>query len=68
MNTAPPDQPDGLDEHDFLTITEAARLTRHSDDSVRRWVKQGRLAAYRIGTKLLLRRGDVLALIREVAT
>ena len=38
----------------LLTVREVARLLAVHPNSVRRWVKQGRIKAYRVG-----RRGDL---------
>lgn len=38
-------------EGDFLTVREAVRLLKISRGTVHRWIKQGRLPAYRVGPK-----------------
>ena len=51
----------------LLTCAEAAELLRLSTRTIRRWVDEGRLTAFRshpgIGGRLLLRRADVLAAV-----
>jgi excisionase family DNA binding protein len=51
----------------FLTPSEAAELLRLTTRTIRRWVSQGRLIAWRThpgrGGRLLLRRADVLAAV-----
>lgn len=49
---------------ELLTIKEAAALLKMSTVTVRRWLKQGRLAGYRVGARSIrLRRRDVEALL-----
>lgn len=38
-----------FETRDLLTVSEAARLLKMSPDAVRRWVREGRLKAYRVG-------------------
>jgi len=47
---------------DELTILAAASLVDRSPETVRRWVWSGRLKARKIGKRLLVPRGDVVAL------
>ena len=49
-----------LDE-DLVTITEAARLLKVSPSSIRRWVGQGHLPAYRVGQRRVRVKKDDLA-------
>jgi excisionase family DNA binding protein len=52
-----------LDEA-YLTVAEAAALLRVAPSTVRRWIREGDVPAYRLGQRRLrLRRGDVTALI-----
>ena len=49
---------------DLLTIGEAARLLKVSTVTVQRWLKQGRLPAYRVGPRAVrIRRQDLAALL-----
>jgi excisionase family DNA binding protein len=60
MNPAP-----GLD---LLTMREAAELLKVSEVTVARWLKQGRLPAYRVGPRAVrLRREDVERMIEPLA-
>jgi excisionase family DNA binding protein len=47
-------------DSELLTISEAAKLLRISTITLHRWLKQGRLPAYRIGPKAMrIRRADL---------
>ena len=52
---------------DLLSLPETARLLRVSEDTVRRWIKDKKLPAQRIGTwphgRLRIRRTDAEALL-----
>lgn len=51
-------------EDEFLTTREVAELARVNPVTVQRWVHTGRLAAVRLGPRLLrYRRSDVEALL-----
>src|SRR3954447_13383236 len=52
-----------LDE-DYVTVTEAATLLRVAPSTVRRWIREGDVTAYRIGRRrVALRRADLARLI-----
>jgi excisionase family DNA binding protein len=56
----------GLDE--CLTIAEAAALLKVHRSTIRRWIVQGELPAYRVGRRrLALRRADLDRLVRPAA-
>lgn len=46
----------------MVDVREAADLVRRTPETVRRWVWSGQLSAVKYGNKLMLRRGDILAL------
>jgi hypothetical protein len=48
---------------DLLEVRQAAVLAGRTPETVRRWVWSGRLAARKQGNRLLVARGDVLALV-----
>lgn len=51
-------------DEDFITVAEAATLLRVAPSTVRRWIRQGDVPAYRIGQRrVALRRGDLATLI-----
>jgi excisionase family DNA binding protein len=53
-----------LDE-DFVTVAEAAELLRVAPSTVRRWIRDGDVPAYRIGRRrVALKRDDLSNLIR----
>ncbi|MBI4505056.1 MAG: helix-turn-helix domain-containing protein [Chloroflexi bacterium] len=57
MATAPLDM-------ELLTVAEAAELLKVSAVTLRRWLRQGRLPAYRLGPRQVrVRRGDLAALL-----
>jgi excisionase family DNA binding protein len=49
---------------DLLTIEEAARLLKVSAVTIHRWLKQGRLPAYRLGPRYVrIRRADLATVL-----
>ena len=55
-----------LDE-EYLTITEAVTLLRVAPSTIRRWIREGDVPAYRLGQRrVALRRGDLATLITPV--
>ena len=55
-----------LDEQ-YLTIAEAATLLRVAPSTVRRWIREGDVPAYRLGRRrVALRRADLATLITPV--
>jgi excisionase family DNA binding protein len=48
----------------FLSVTEAADLLRVSVVSIRRYLGQGKLKRFKVGSRTLVRQADVLALVR----
>ena len=46
----------------MLTVPEAARRTRRDPETVRRWIRSGRLKATRIGTQHLIEESDLARL------
>jgi excisionase family DNA binding protein len=51
-------------EEQYLTVAEAARLLRVAPSTIRRWIREGDLPAYRMGKRrLALRRTDVDTMI-----
>jgi len=43
----------------MVDVREAARMSRRTPETIRRWVWTGRLAAVKNGNKLFVRRADV---------
>src|SRR5262245_43507181 len=49
---------------DFVTVPEAAALLHVSSSTIRRWIREGDLPAYRIGQRrVALRRSDLATII-----
>jgi excisionase family DNA binding protein len=46
----------------MLTVPEAARRVRCNPETVRRWIRSGRLRSRRAGTQHLIEESDLLAL------
>jgi excisionase family DNA binding protein len=46
----------------MLTVPEAARRTRRDPETVRRWIRSGRLKATKIGTQHLIDEDDLAGL------
>jgi excisionase family DNA binding protein len=47
----------------MLTVPEAARRVRCNPETVRRWIRSGRLPSRRAGTQHLIEESDLLALV-----
>lgn len=46
----------------MLTVPEAARRIKRDPETVRRWIRSGRLKATRVGTQHMIDDGDLAAL------
>jgi excisionase family DNA binding protein len=55
------------DGPDLLILPEVAEMCRTTISSVRDWIRNGRLAAYRPGRRVLVRRADVEAMLAAAA-
>jgi excisionase family DNA binding protein len=51
----------------MLTVPEAARRTKRDPETVRRWIRSGRLKATRIGTQHLIDEEDLARLAGDAA-
>jgi excisionase family DNA binding protein len=47
-----------------LTVPEAARRTGRNPETIRRWIRSGRLASTKVGTQHLIEVDDLDALLR----
>jgi excisionase family DNA binding protein len=47
----------------MLTVPEAAQRARCNPETVRRWIRSGRLRSQRVGTQHLIDESDLLALV-----
>lgn len=52
----------------YLTIAEAAALIRHEHATVRRWIWEGKIKAFKPGKHPLVRREDLLAFVEASET
>lgn len=50
----------------MLTVTETADRVGRTPDTVRRWIREGRLPAQRLGTKQVIEDQDVRAIEDEL--
>lgn len=46
----------------MLTVPEAARRTKRDPETVRRWIRSGRLKSTKIGTQHMIDEGDLAAI------
>jgi excisionase family DNA binding protein len=46
----------------MLTVPEAARRTHRDPETIRRWIRSGRLRAHKVGTQHLIEEGDLATL------
>jgi excisionase family DNA binding protein len=49
---------------DFLTVDEAAKLIGISHWTIRRWLGAGSLARYKAGTRTVVKRAELLELVK----
>jgi excisionase family DNA binding protein len=49
----------------MLTVPEAARRVHRNPETVRRWIREGRLRARRIGTQHLIEEADLREVLAE---
>ena len=47
----------------MLTVPEAARRTRRDPETIRRWIRSGRLRSRRVGTQHIIDESDLLVLM-----
>ncbi len=48
-----------------MTVPEAATFAGRDPETIRRWIRQGRLRSERIGTQYLVERDDVLSMLPD---
>jgi|BarGraIncu00222A_1022003.scaffolds.fasta_scaffold75686_1 excisionase family DNA binding protein len=46
-------------DSDLLTVTQAAEALSSSGQSIRNWIREGRLAAVRVGNRFLIARAEI---------
>ena len=59
----PRNERDPLAEH--MTVKEVAGSLRKGDKTIRRWIKAGKLAAYRLDGSYLISRKDLELFLRQ---
>lgn len=47
-------------EDEILTLEETASLLKVSKATIRRWVKRGKLVAFKVGREYRLRKADII--------
>ena len=51
----------------MLTVPEAARRTGKNPETIRRWIREGKLAARKVGTQHVIEEADLSELIGDGA-
>ena len=49
----------------MLTVPEAARRVRKNPETVRRWIREGKLQARKIGTQHVIEEGDLIRVAKR---
>ena len=49
----------------MLTVPEAARRASRKPETIRRWIREGRLRASKVGTQHVIEEADLAGLIEE---
>jgi excisionase family DNA binding protein len=49
----------------MLTVPEAARRIGRNPETVRRWIRQGKLAARKVGTQHVIEEADLEAILED---
>lgn len=52
----------------MLTVPEAARRTGRNPETIRRWIREGKLRAHKVGTQHVLEEADLAELLRGSST
>jgi excisionase family DNA binding protein len=51
----------------MLTVPEAARLARKNPETLRRWIREGRLRATKVGTQHIIAEDDLAEVLGHMA-
>lgn len=54
-----------MEEEKYYTIEEVAEMLKVVYMTVYRWIKQGKLKAYRVGKKYMIKKSEIEALIEK---
>jgi len=54
-----------MEEEKYYTIEEVAEMLKVVYMTVYRWVRQGKLKAFRVGKKYMIKKSDIEALIEQ---
>lgn len=49
----------------MLTVPEAARRTGKNPETIRRWIREGKLRAHKVGTQHVMEEADLEAMVSE---
>jgi excisionase family DNA binding protein len=49
----------------MITVPEAAKRAGRNPETIRRWIRSGRLKAQRIGTQHIIEEGDLVMLLED---
>jgi excisionase family DNA binding protein len=49
----------------MLTVPQAARRTRRHPETIRRWIREGKLPARKVGTQHVIEEADLAALFAD---
>jgi excisionase family DNA binding protein len=52
----------------MLTVPEAARRASRNPETIRRWIREGKLPARKVGTQHVLEEADLVAVLRGTST
>ncbi|WKZ30399.1 MAG: helix-turn-helix domain-containing protein [Candidatus Dojkabacteria bacterium] len=54
-----------MEEEKYYTIEEVAEMLKVVYMTIYRWIKQGKLKAFRVGKKYMIKKSDIEALIEK---
>jgi len=54
-----------MEDEKYYTIEEVAEMLKVVYMTVYRWIKQGKLKAFRVGKKYMIKKSDIEALIEK---
>jgi excisionase family DNA binding protein len=51
--------------HQMLTVPEAARRAGRNPETIRRWIREGRLQAHKVGTQHVIEESDLNGMLED---